>query len=79
MRTMLLAVAATLTVLAAPAQAREYPWCSVEWGPEMGARNCGFETLAQCRATISGIGGDCQMNTMYAPMQQRPPRRKARH
>jgi Protein of unknown function (DUF3551) len=62
-----LLVAAALMGLSATntAQAREYPWCAYYglFGSE--ATNCGFNTLAQCRATISGIGGSCQPNPAY--------------
>src|SRR5215217_3982109 len=30
-----------------------------------GARNCGFWTYEQCMATVSGIGGYCEVNAMY--------------
>jgi hypothetical protein len=30
-----------------------------------GGRNCGFSTLEQCRATVSGIGGSCEPNLFY--------------
>ena len=34
-----------------------------------GARgtNCGFLTIEQCRATVSGIGGFCEPNQFYNP------------
>jgi hypothetical protein len=33
---------------------------SAQWCARMqGGENCGFATLSQCRATISGIGGSC--------------------
>ena len=50
------------------AQAQNYPWCAVYgsvWGG--GAQNCGFTTFAQCMATVSGIGGYCNVNTQYQP------------
>jgi uncharacterized protein DUF3551 len=40
-----------------------------------GASNCGFGTYEQCLATISGVGGWCQPNTMYVP----PPARHRRY
>jgi hypothetical protein len=41
-------------------QAEPYPWCGQYSGGSMGGgRNCGFVTLEQCRATVSGIGGFC--------------------
>ena len=45
-----------------PSAAREYPWCAF-YGPS--TRNCGFVSLAQCRATISGVGGYCGQNPSY--------------
>jgi len=51
---------------ALPAQAQNYPWCAYYGGaPGSGGENCGFSTLAQCRATVSGIGGFCAHNTQY--------------
>lgn len=65
-----LAISATLP--AAPATAYEmpydpYPWCAVYGGDTGGASNCGFSTLEQCRATVSGIGGSCEPNQFYNP------------
>ena len=59
--------AAALVSLSAssPAQAREYPWCAYYGVFGSVATNCGFNTLAQCQATISGIGGYCQTNPAY--------------
>ena len=51
------------------------PWCAYYDGHFGGASNCGFYTYQQCLATISGIGGWCQPNTMYAP----PPARHRRY
>jgi hypothetical protein len=52
----------------APAQAQNYPWCAVYSGRGMGgASNCGFTSFQQCMATVSGIGGFCQLNNMYVP------------
>jgi len=60
-------LAAIATMSATPARAAiEYPWCAQYSGGEMGGgRNCGFSTLAQCRATVSGIGGFCEPNLFY--------------
>jgi hypothetical protein len=33
------------------------------------ATNCGFLTLEQCRATVSGIGGFCVPNQFYNPQK----------
>jgi len=80
----LTAIAATFGVLAAsallaPSQARaniEYPWCAVYGGMGGGASNCGFTTLEQCRATVSGIGGSCEPNQFYRPPQPAARKRK---
>ena len=33
----------------------------------LAASNCGFLTIEQCRATISGMGGFCEPNQFYNP------------
>ena len=68
-----------LTGLACPAAAIEYPWCAQYGGMSGGGgRNCGFSTLEQCMATVSGIGGDCVRNLFYEGAAERPakPKRK---
>jgi Protein of unknown function (DUF3551) len=44
-----------------------YPWCAQYSGSAGGATNCGFLTIEQCRATVSGIGGFCAPNQFYNP------------
>ena len=44
-----------------------YPWCANYGGDASGSSNCGFLTLEQCRATVSGIGGYCDHNQFYNP------------
>jgi hypothetical protein len=44
-----------------------YPWCAVYGGRGGGGTNCGFLTIEQCRATVSGIGGFCAPNQFYNP------------
>lgn len=44
-----------------------YPWCAFYSGEGGGGTNCGFLTLEQCRATVSGIGGFCGPNQFYNP------------
>jgi hypothetical protein len=58
---------ASLPTLVTPVRAEiEYPWCAqYSGGEEGGGRNCGFSTLEQCRATISGMGGFCEPNLFY--------------
>jgi hypothetical protein len=36
-------------------------------GTAGGGTNCGFFTIEQCRATVSGIGGFCVPNQFYNP------------
>ena len=55
----------SLATLGRPAAAIEYPWCAQYGGMDGGGRNCGFSTLAQCMATASGMGGNCQPNLFY--------------
>lgn len=74
---------AALTALAvwapSPSQAAEQKWCA-QYGPGGdGGRNCGFATFEQCRVTVSGIGGFCEINQFYTGPEQRPaPQRKKR-
>jgi hypothetical protein len=35
-----------------------FKWCAVD--SNSGGTNCGFVTIEQCRATISGKGGSCE-------------------
>jgi uncharacterized protein DUF3551 len=63
---------AALALTVMPAQAKDmpydpYPWCAVYSGDASGASNCGFSTIEQCRATVSGIGGSCEPNQFYNP------------
>ncbi|WP_168192837.1 DUF3551 domain-containing protein [Undibacter mobilis] len=75
---LVIASAASLQAISPARAGVEYPWCAVysEWS--VGATNCGFTTLAQCRATISGVGGMCVENPAYQPPAPRKPR-KPRH
>jgi len=71
MRTVRLAIMA-LAALAAllptsPAHTTEYPWCARYGGGMSGSSNCGFQTLEQCQATVSGVGGYCERNQFYNP------------
>ena len=56
----LAALAAAIVLTPAAAKADPYRWCAVYGGDMGGASNCGFVTIEQCRATISGKGGSCQ-------------------
>jgi hypothetical protein len=81
----LCSVLGALTALAAldlltptAGQADPYKWCAVYGGKDDGARNCGFVTLEQCRATVSGIGGFCEENSFYTGPAERPAKRARR-
>lgn len=69
MRLTAVALAAFVAAAASTgAQAQNYPWCAVL---NMGdnSYNCGFVTYQQCMTTISGIGGFCERNTQFQPLQ----------
>jgi hypothetical protein len=69
-------------VLSTPARAYvmpydPYPWCAVYGGRGGGGgTNCGFLTIEQCRATVSGIGGFCAPNQFYNPRPAARARKK---
>jgi hypothetical protein len=81
--------AATLALLSATSLAQAqtsgyqrpydpYPWCAVYGGRDGGASNCGFLTIEQCMATVSGIGGSCEPNQFYNPRHAGERARKRR-
>jgi hypothetical protein len=61
---------------AGSAAAEPYKWCALYSGRGGGGTNCGFVTLEQCRATVSGIGGFCVVNQFYTGREDRPAKRK---
>lgn len=71
-----IAAAVSATFFVGPANADPYKWCAVYGGRGGGdGTNCGFVTLEQCRATISGIGGSCEENPRYTGRADAPVRR----
>jgi Protein of unknown function (DUF3551) len=76
----LLALSAlTICVVLTPSagQADPYKWCAIySGGRGGGGSNCGFVTLEQCRATVSGIGGFCHENLFYTGPAEAPVKRK---
>src|SRR5262245_11163727 len=44
------------------AAADPYKWCAQY---QNGSNNCGFTTIEQCRASVSGVGGSCAPNSFY--------------
>jgi hypothetical protein len=77
----LFALAASQLIAPAAGAETYYPWCANYGGDMGGSSNCGFSTLEQCLATVSGIGGSCDRNLFYvdAVKQNRPARKRARH
>ena len=63
----LLGIAIAITAIGTPVHAQGRRRCAFYGGHFGGATNCGFDTFEQCLATISGVGGSCQPNTMYVP------------
>ena len=55
-----------------------YPWCSIRGGRGGGSMSCYYTSWEQCRATLSGIGGNCVMSPYYRPSLP-PSRRAAEH
>jgi Protein of unknown function (DUF3551) len=78
MKRILFVLAAGMAALVAdprPSAAREwYPWCA-QYYDMRNITECAFTTYEQCRASISGIGGNCIQNWYpppAAPRRDRP-------
>jgi hypothetical protein len=77
--TIILAAIAAAAMTVTPAHADPYKWCAVYGGRDgNGGKNCGFVTLEQCRATISGAGGTCEPNPFYTGGNSQQNKRKTR-
>lgn len=67
-RIVILAAALAATSLvhtpAAAQTERVYPYCFVHYGiiGPTGTYQCGYTSYAQCMATASGVGGQCEQN-----------------
>ena len=61
----LLATLAFAPALATPAQADPYKWCAVYGGFGNTREGCYYVTLAQCQASVSGLGGFCRPSPYY--------------
>ena len=79
MRTLLfmLAIFAVTAGIGTRAQAQNYPWCADYAG--FGSQNCGFTTIQQCQAALSGNGGFCNANTQYISPAAPPVSRARNH
>ena len=75
MRTLMLV--AGLLICATVAEADPYRYCA-QYGGRNGAENCGFQTLEQCQAAISGLGGFCRRNQFYDGRPVRTPEDRRR-
>jgi hypothetical protein len=74
------AALAAFALFAPPAaHADPYKWCAIYGGEDGGGTNCGFVTIAQCRATLSGIGGNCELNPFYTGPQEPAERARKRN
>jgi hypothetical protein len=65
MRNLLLVTALLATGMAAPASAREYPWCARTSSNGFNG-DCSFTSFRQCQATVSGQAGECMINPRAA-------------
>jgi hypothetical protein len=54
-----------------PAVAQDYPWCA-RYHDDLGSRNCGFESYAQCMETAQGGGAYCEQNSLYKAPEPEP-------
>jgi hypothetical protein len=77
MRCLLAATAVVVVLGAAPASARDYPWCSRTSASSFNP-SCSFTSFRQCMATVSGQAGECVLNPILAFGQQLNPRRRQR-
>jgi hypothetical protein len=73
----MLAIFAVTVGIRTPAQAQNYPWCADYAG--FGSQNCGFTTIQQCQAALSGNGGFCNANTQYVSPAGPPVSRARNH
>jgi len=72
MKQTLFVLAAAVAALVAdprPSAAREwYPWCA-QYADIRAITECSFVTFEQCRASVSGIGGNCIQNVRPPPTE----------
>ena len=65
------------TLGAAPAAARDYPWCAQGKGYGVPG-DCSYQTYQQCQASVSGRDLFCNVNPRVAFQQQQPDSRRGR-
>ncbi|PZA09270.1 hypothetical protein DNX69_24525 [Rhodopseudomonas palustris] len=83
----LFAAATILTLAAAPASARDFPYC-LQGGGWGYPGNCQFDSYQQCMVTASGTLAYCDINPVFAfserpqasePQDAPPPKRQLHH
>ena len=64
-----------VSLFAAPLAARAdpYPWCAVYGGFGNTRESCYYMTIAQCQASVSGLGGWCKPSPWYDGKPVRTP------
>jgi len=67
--------AVTVVLMPTAGNADPYKWCAVYGGDMGGSSNCGFVTIEQCRATVFGMGGFCELNRFYTGPAEQPAQR----
>jgi uncharacterized protein DUF3551 len=70
MRSVLAISALLVAFSAAPAAARDYPWCARTITNGFSG-DCSFTSYQQCMATVSGQRGECMQNPRIAYDQAR--------
>jgi len=73
MRVLAFGAALAAIALSGTPAAAQGAWCS----EDMNSRNCGWYTLQQCQAAISGLNGRCDAN-LFAPKAQAGPAKPVR-
>jgi hypothetical protein len=70
-------VGAVFLSAAEPAAAREFQYCREDYSSD--TRQCGFDTVEQCVAMISGRGGSCVRNPLLSEASASCARAPKRH
>jgi hypothetical protein len=69
-----IATALALMALGGSAHAQRYtnyPVCAVYGGTHSSVTSCAFDNFEQCRMSVSGRGGYCELNQDYVPPRKR--------
>jgi len=75
---MLAAIGFALLTFGSAAQAQrytQYPVCAVYGGSRSSVTSCAFDNFEQCRMSVSGRGGYCELNQDYVPPRSKRVRR----